>query len=74
VSDALRLFFHAENCLFVRKTLKEKISDRIMSHGAQLLDLFEVLPAADAQQEFQRELTTMHSLCLELLDDSQIAA
>jgi hypothetical protein len=74
VTDALRLFFHAENCLFVRKQLKEKIVDEIMSHGAQLPDLFEALPAEEAQREFQREVTTIHSLCLKLLEDKQIAA
>ena len=74
VTDALRLFFHAENCLFVRKNLKEKIADQIMSHGVQLPDLFDALPTEEAQQEFQRELTTMHALCLKLLEDKQIAA
>jgi len=74
VTDALRLFFHAENCLFVRKHLKEKIADQIMSHGVQLPDLFDALPAEEAQREFQREVTTIHSLCLKLLEDKQIAA
>jgi len=74
VIDALRLFFHAENCLFVRKNLKEKIADQIMSHGVQLPDLFDTLPAEEVQREFQSELTTMHSLCLKLLEDKQIAA
>jgi len=73
-TDALRLFFHAENCLFVRKNLKEKIADQIMSHGVQLPDLFDALPAEEAQREFQRELTTMRSLCLKLLEDKRIAA
>jgi hypothetical protein len=74
VTDALRLFFHAENCLFVRKHLKEKIADQIMSYGVQLPDLFDALPAEEAQREFQREVTTIHSLCLKLLEDKQIAA
>ena len=74
VTDALRIFFHAENCLFVRKHLKEKIADQIMSHGVQLPDLFDALPAEEAQREFQREVTTIHSLCLKLLEDKQIAA
>ena len=74
VTDALRLFFHAENCLFVRKHLKEKIADQIMSHGVQLPDLFDALPAEEAQREFQREVTAIHSLCLKLLEDKQIAA
>jgi hypothetical protein len=74
VTDALRLFFHAENCLFVRKHLKEKIADKIMSHGVQLPDLFDALPAEEAQREFQREVTMIHSLCLKLIEDKQIAA
>jgi len=73
-TDVLWLFFHAENCLFVRKNLKEKIADQIMSHGVQLPDLFDALPAEAAQREFQRELTTMHSLCLKLLEEKEIAA
>ena len=74
VTDAPRLFFHAENCSFVRKYLKEKIADQIMSHGVQLPDLFDALPLEEAQREFQHELRTMHSLCLELLEDKRIAA
>ncbi len=73
-TDAHRLFFHAENCLFVRKHLKEKIADQIMSYSVQLPDLFDALLAEEAQQEFQRELATMHSLCLKLLENKQIAA
>ena len=74
VTDALRLFFHAENCLFVRKNLKQKIADQIMSQGVQLPDLFEALPAEEAHREFQHELARMHSLCLKLLEEKQIAA
>jgi hypothetical protein len=42
-TDALRVFFHAENCLFVRKQLRVKTADAIMSHGVQLPDLFVVM-------------------------------
>jgi hypothetical protein len=73
-TDALRIFFHAENCLFVRKQLREKMADEIMSHGVQLADLFDVLPAEEAQQEFQRELAVMRSLCLKLLEDKKLVA
>jgi len=31
--DALRIFFHGDNCLFVRKQLHDKTADQIMSHG-----------------------------------------
>ena len=37
--DAVRIFFHADNCLYVRTQLKEPTADRIMSHGVQLPDL-----------------------------------
>jgi hypothetical protein len=74
VTDALRLFFHADNCLFVRKNLKQRIADQIMSHGTQLPDLFEALPAVEAQREFQHELARVHSLCLKLLEEKRIAA
>lgn len=73
-NDALRLFFNAENCLFVRKSLREKVADQIMSHGVQLPDLFDTLPVEEAQQEFQRELAKMRSLCLKLLEGKRIAA
>jgi len=73
-SDALRVFFHTENCLFVRKHLRDKTADAVMSHGVQLPDLFEALPTAEAQREFQRELATMRSLCLKLLEQKQLVA
>src|SRR5919201_148442 len=58
-TDALRVFFHAENCLFVRKHLRDKTADAVMSHGVQLPDLFEALSIVEAQ----RELATMRALC-----------
>jgi hypothetical protein len=67
-TDALRVFFHAENGLFIRNHLRDKTADAVMSHGVQLPDLFEALPTAEAQREFQRELATMRSLCLKLLE------
>lgn len=66
--DAPRLFYHADNCLFVRKRLRDKTADEIMSRGVQLPDLFEALPTNEAQREFQHELATMHALCLKLLE------
>lgn len=38
-SRAVELFFHADNCLFVRKQLRQKIADEIMSRGVQLPDI-----------------------------------
>ncbi len=73
-ADALRLFFHAENCLFVRQQIRDSMADEIMSRGTQLPDLFEALSAADAQREFQRELATMRSLCLSLLEEKRLAS
>ena len=73
-ADAVRIFFHAENCLFVRQRLRDRVADEVMSHGAQLPDLFDTLPAKEAQREFQRELATMRSLCLSLLAEQHVAA
>ena len=73
-TDALRVFFHAENCLFVRKHLPDKTADTVMSHGVQLPDLFEALPTVEAQREFQRELAIMRALCLKLLEQKQLVA
>ena len=70
----LRVFFHTDNCLYVRKHLRDKIADAVMSHGVQLPDLFEVLPTAEAHREFQRELVTMRALCLRLLEQRQLVA
>jgi hypothetical protein len=72
--DAVRLFFNADNCLFVRKRLRKKVADEIMSRGVQLPDLFEALPPEEAHREFQRELATMRSLCLKLLEKKQLVA
>lgn len=66
--EALRSFFHADNCLFVRKELKNKTADEVMGRGVQLADLFDLLPPGDAQREFQKELTAMRALCLRLLE------
>ncbi len=73
-TDALRMFFHAENCLFVRKQLRDKTADAIMSHGVQLPDLVEALPLAEAHREFQRELAAMRALCLKLLEEKPFVA
>ena len=73
-ADATRFFFNAKNCGFVRKKLRSKIADEIMSHGVQLQDLFDVLPSREAQQEFQRELAAIRSLCLRLLEKQKQVA
>lgn len=67
-SEALSEFFHAENCLFVKQTLRSRAADEFMSRGVQLTDLFDALPIAEAQREYQRELALMRTLCLKLLE------
>jgi hypothetical protein len=73
-ADALQVFFHAENCLFVQKQLRAKAADEIMSHGVQLADLFDALPADQAQREFSHELAIIRNLCLRLLKERRSAA
>jgi hypothetical protein len=73
-TEALQVFFHADNCLFVRKHLRDKTAEAVMSHGVQLPDLCEALPMAEAQREFQRESATMRALCLKLLEQKQWVA
>ena len=67
VADAVRLFFHADNCLFVRRQLRDKSADEIMGRGVQLQDLVELLQGTEAKRELQSELTAMRSLCFKLL-------
>jgi hypothetical protein len=71
---AVRCFFHADNCLYVREHLKKKVADEVMSRGVQLPDLFDALSPEESHREFQRELATMRSLCLKLLGGRQAAA
>jgi hypothetical protein len=73
-TGAAEVFFHADNCLYIRRHLKNKVADEIMSRGVQLHDLFDALPVEDAQQEFQREIAAIRALCLALLDDRRLAA
>ena len=72
--EATRLFFHAANCLYVRKRLGDKLADEFMGRGVQLQDLFEILSEQEGQREFQRELTAMRALCLRLLDQHRAVA
>jgi hypothetical protein len=67
-TEAIQRFYHADNCLYVRKHLRSKEANAIMSHGVQLPDLFDCLPAEEAQREFSHELETIRSLCLKLLE------
>lgn len=73
-AEAVQRFYFADNCLYVRKVLKDKAADQIMCRGVQLPDLFDCLPVDEAQREFLHELATMRNLCLELLESRRKAA
>ena len=73
-SEVLDEFFHTENCLFVKQALRSRAADEFMSRGVQLADLYDALPVAEAQREYQRELALMRALCLKLLEKERIAA
>ena len=67
-TEAIERFYYGDNCLYVRKHLRSKEANTIMSHGVQLPDLFTCLSAEEAQREFLHELETIRALCLKLLD------
>jgi hypothetical protein len=73
-TNAVRFFFNADNCLFVRRRLRSKIADQIMSHGVQLPDLLTMLPPEESLREFQHELAAMRALCLKLLEGKKLVA
>jgi hypothetical protein len=65
--SAIERFYNAENCLYVRRRIRDATCDEIMSRGVQLGDLLEILPAGEAQRAFSLELDTIRNLCLKLL-------
>ncbi len=71
-TDAVKRFYHAENCLYVRKHFKQEEANAIMSHGVQLPDLFETLPIEEARREFYHELETIRSLSLKLMEKVRV--
>jgi hypothetical protein len=73
-SEAVQGFFNAENCQFVEQSIKNKTAREIMARGVQLPDLFDALPREEALTEFQRELSRMRELCLELIGQQRVAA
>ncbi len=73
-SNVVVRFYHADNCLYVRRELRNRTADAIMARGVQLPDLFDALPAEEAQREFYRELETMRVLALKLLAQEQPTA
>ncbi len=72
-TDAIRSFFHAKNCRYVRSKLRDRRADEVMGRGVQLADLFDVLPVEEAHREFQHEVAAMKSLCHELLQAERVA-
>ena len=70
-TEAIQRFYHADNCLYVQKHLRNRDANAIMSRGVQLPDLFDCLSAEEAQREFFHELETIRSLCLKLLEKVQ---
>jgi hypothetical protein len=70
-AEAIQLFYNAENCLHVREHFRNKEANAIMSHGVQLPDLFESLPAEEASREFFHELEKIRALCMKLLAEKQ---
>jgi hypothetical protein len=73
-SDSVRLLFKAHNCLYVRRSLRNKAADEIMGRGVQLPDLFDALSPDESHREFQRELGAVRELCRKLLDRGRRAA
>jgi hypothetical protein len=66
--EAIQRFYHTDNCLYVQHHFRSKEATAIMSHGVQLPDLFEALPAEEARREFYHELEIIRALCLRLLE------
>jgi hypothetical protein len=73
-TEALHRFYHADNCLYVRKHLRNKEANAIMSHGVQLPDLFDCLPAEEAQRELYHEPEIMRALCLQIIEKARSSA
>lgn len=73
-TSAVEAFFHADNCLYVRRQLRHTVADEIMGRGVQLPDIFDALPVEEAQREFQREIAALRALCLTMFDDPRVAA
>lgn len=71
-TEAIQRFYHADNCLYVQKHFRSKEATALMSHGVQLSDLFEILPAEKARREFYHELEQMRALCLQILEKRRL--
>jgi hypothetical protein len=75
LADVTAGFYHAANCLYIRRAVKDKAANELMSRGIQLADLFEALPRRQAEAELKHELSAMRAICYKLLaiDDRQAA-
>ena len=51
-SEAIQRFYHADNCLYVRKHFQSREANIVMSRGVQLPDLFESLPLKKLSANF----------------------
>jgi hypothetical protein len=72
--DAVRFFYNADNCIYVKKYVKTKGANEVMGRGVQLPDLFDALPVEQARREFLRELAIMRELCLKIVEESRSVA
>lgn len=62
-------FYHAQNRVYVRRSLKNPLCDEIMSRGTQLPEIMGSLSPARARRQFSKELEEMRKLCITLLRD-----
>jgi hypothetical protein len=65
--EMVRNFYSGDNCLYVRRRLKDKAADEIMSRGVQLPDLFDALNEHEANDALRTELESIRSLSLGIL-------
>lgn len=49
LGDVTAGFYNAKNCLYVKRSLRQKDAEELMSRGVQLADLFDVLPRKQAE-------------------------
>lgn len=75
LSEITAGFYNATNCQYVKRSIKHKEADELMSRGVQLSDLFEVLPRRTAEAELKVEKNAMRAICYKLLaiDERQAA-
>lgn len=72
--SAIPFFFHADNALFVRKEMRDKLAADVIGRGLQLSDLFTVLEPADANRALREQLAAMRAACRSLLGKAKLAA